>query len=506
MKYILIFLSLTFPFLALAGEDDTRHVRDGYNSNLAEPCYNVKSGMIIDYTLIKACDNGFTFSSGSKTFTITSTSITSSQLRVAVKDNFGYKYSGYFALSIRACELPKEINPDNGICEEACPEGTQKYQGECLTTCQILAKDSSPRRLRWDATIYGENPSSFCKGSGDNGCWLNAAGLFISVEDNFWSGDFTFTSESCQTSDIGKFFGGTKFPPTDTPDPDPNPDDGNPDTAPIPDADPFPDGSASGPSPTPEPVDPTAPVEQPNPTPNQGDNGDVVKAVTNLNSDVNKALNDLNIDINKSQERLRLEVYNVSARVHHNTEAIKGLHTATKVGFENVQSYLGSMDSTLDGMSTNIDAIAGDADAIRKGVIGIGDSLDDIEGTLNGIEGTLDGIANTDTSGAGTGGTCIASNSCTGFYQSGYPNGIGDAVGGGMNNIKGLVQNGLLNQFGNIDLSNAAKPDFVLDLSGFGFTKYNLESYVNFNYVFMFIRVCVLFTAGMTCRKIIFGG
>ncbi|MBE4350529.1 methyl-accepting chemotaxis protein, partial [Vibrio parahaemolyticus] len=55
---------------------------------------------------------------------------------------------------------------------------------------------------------------------------------------------------------------------------------------------------------------------------------------------------------------------------------------------------------------------------------------------VSGISDTLDGIANTDTSGAGTGGTCIESQTCTGFYESAYPDGLGGLVSGQLDNLK----------------------------------------------------------------------
>ncbi len=47
----------------------------------------------------------------------------------------------------------------------------------------------------------------------------------------------------------------------------------------------------------------------------------------------------------------------------------------------------------------------------------IAGAMDGIAEDVAGISDTLDGIANTDTSGAGIGGTCIETGTCTGFMN-----------------------------------------------------------------------------------------
>ncbi|HHF3257521.1 TPA: methyl-accepting chemotaxis protein, partial [Vibrio alginolyticus] len=74
--------------------------------------------------------------------------------------------------------------------------------------------------------------------------------------------------------------------------------------------------------------------------------------------------------------------------------------------------------------------------------------MDGIADEVSGISDTLDGIANTDTSGAGTGGTCIESQSCTGFYESGYPDGLGGLVSGQLDDLKHNTIDNFVNSFG----------------------------------------------------------
>ncbi|HIF6100125.1 TPA: hypothetical protein ACX3GU_004406 [Vibrio parahaemolyticus] len=44
---------------------------------------------------------------------------------------------------------------------DECPDGEQMYQGQCRTTCEILAQDSSPRGMRWDGTVWGDAPTGY---------------------------------------------------------------------------------------------------------------------------------------------------------------------------------------------------------------------------------------------------------------------------------------------------------------------------------------------------------
>ncbi|OQQ00552.1 hypothetical protein BK412_21815 [Vibrio campbellii] len=100
-----------------------------------------------------------------------------------------------------------------------CPDGEQMYQGQCRTTCEILALDSSPRAMRWDATVWGDAPTGYCRGSGSSGCELRRTAVTIQVNGSvFWQGDFKYTGASC--SNVGEYTGDSPWT---------EPDDGNSD-------------------------------------------------------------------------------------------------------------------------------------------------------------------------------------------------------------------------------------------------------------------------------------
>ncbi|MDF5430966.1 methyl-accepting chemotaxis protein, partial [Vibrio parahaemolyticus] len=142
---------------------------------------------------------------------------------------------------------------------------------------------------------------------------------------------------------------------------------------------------------------------------------------------------------------------------------------------------------------------------------GVGDDVEQIAGAMDGIaedvagiSETLDGIANTDTSGAGTGGTCIEAGNCTGFYESAYPDGLGGLVSGQLNDLKTNVIDDFVNSFGNIDLSNAQRPSFVLPVPFFG--DFSFEEHISFDWVFGFVRAVLIMSSIFAARRIIFGG
>ncbi|MEH0670109.1 hypothetical protein [Vibrio owensii] len=102
---------------------------------------------------------------------------------------------------------------------DECPDGEQMYQGQCRTTCEILAQDSSPRGMRWDGTVWGDAPTGYCRGSGSSGCELRRTGVTIQVDGSiFWQGDFKYTGASC--SGVGEYTGDSPWT---------EPDDGNSD-------------------------------------------------------------------------------------------------------------------------------------------------------------------------------------------------------------------------------------------------------------------------------------
>lgn len=257
---------------------------------------------------------------------------------------------------------------------------------------------------------------------------------------------------------------------------------------------------ASGDPATWEPVAPPPEVTEPELTPNS--NGDIVKAVTSMNSDVNQALNDLNIDINKSQASIQTELDRLNKNVVNNSNATRDLAQTNIDIYNNTKQLIQGVEVAVKtGTASTVEAINTNGEntvnAVNTGFSDVGDSLEE-------IKGSLDGLANVDISSAGTSGSCIETDTCTGFYTSGYPDGLSGVANAHFESIKTNVLDGFVNTFGNLDLSNAKRPSFTIPVLDFG--DYSIEDYLNLDWIFGFVRFCLIFTAIATARKNILGG
>lgn len=439
-------------------------------------------------------------------------------------NGYGYLYS-----SERKCRINDPKTSEKGYegrylsvtynPQRVCNKGYIRNEaGQCVGKCEFDAGKTV--EFLWHSDSHGKaQPPYVCAHSGcvarsNNDGWC-ASTDEVKPGDRNCMGKFTVTGTPCkkQNPDGNNPFcttdncdGTDEYDPENpepTPDPNPTPDTGG-DSGGIPDPSPFPDGHGNG---TGEPIDPDGdtdkptepdtdkpeleepkepdPVETPTPTPKAGDNGDVVKAVTDLNKSVGDRLHAMHTSINRAH-RDEFEVFTHLSRAEHQTaKAVKELHSANKVGFQNVTDK-------LDGIGKGIEGLHGDLE-------GIGD-------TLNDIEGTLDGIANTDTSGAGAGGTCIEKGNCKGFYQSAYGDGgIGGAINNSLSGIKDELRNSLSNMF-KLDLSNARAPNWIIDLSFLGFGRFSVLDFFAADFVFTFVRFAMMFYTTWTCRRLIFGG
>ncbi|MDK9764906.1 hypothetical protein KI743_23145, partial [Vibrio sp. D420a] len=204
-----------------------------------------------------------------------------------------------------------------------------------------------------------------------------------------------------------------------------------------------------------------------------GSNANVVGAINNMNSNVNKALDELTLDINNIGS-------NIEGGLTNSTEAINS--NGEKISNE-LASGFGDLNGSLGGI---------------KG------SLDGVQGSLDGIQGSLDELSNVDTSNAGTGSTCISDSSCRGFYRSRYPNGLSGVANEHFQLIKANALDGFVDTFGTLDLSNAKRPTFAIPIMDFG--TFDLSEYFDFDWLFGFVRFCLIFTAIATARKNILGG
>ncbi|WP_146042265.1 adsorption protein [Vibrio vulnificus] len=411
-------------------------------------------------------------------------------------------------VQVSSCPSGTEYNPDTKKCEK--PNRCLSIKGET-------------GKIGWNSAWWGKtSPSSYvCSPKGDGCVALVGESYCIDIDPDALASDpglydcdayYIVQETECNIPDGASFCtddtctefmpepeGPTKPNPDPDPDPEPEPDPEHKPTDPtdpIPDPSPLPDESEQ--NPIPNPVDPEP--EVPDPTPDPDGNSDVVSAVTNMNRDINKALYDLNIDINKSNASIESELNRLNKNTRQNTQAIKDLHQANLDIAQNTKKLIQQANADI---TTSVNKNTNAINSLKGEVSGLGDSLTSIDGTLTGMAEDLDSIVNTDTSGAGTGGTCIATDSCTGFYESGYPNGVGGVFSDHFSSISSKVTDTLSGMF-ELDLSAAARPKFGIPVPFYGW--YYFTDYINLDWVFAFVRVCMMVTTAFLCRKLLFGG
>ncbi|RJX72806.1 hypothetical protein DZ860_06515 [Vibrio sinensis] len=429
----------------------------------------------------------------------------------------------------------------------SCPAGTvfNPETNECGSICESLAGNIK-KDHKWDYFKYGDSPT-FCS----QGCALKPTGLSLCfMNSGSCNGDIKITGEPCDVdgTEAGgsvpdeipqgcELIGGKYVCPEDT-NGDGEPDAGSPLD---PDAECGYDGNdqfnCSGGSfadPDHEMTDPTKPLdpETSKPiTPSTGGSLDVEtpsdptlqsgvsEQVKLLNEQINKLLSGLNKDNNENFKDVINELTDSNTFNQHQLDAI--------VGGTNKQIEIWNELKALEIQSTNdmVSAINklddydefyhGQQMAMQKSLIqaiqglassGGGDGGEDGNGVGKDVSGILDALTKTDATGLVNGEPCKGG-ACPVTYVSQHDNeSLKNMVTTRLVATKDTIYGGILDSFGNVDLSNASRPSFTLDMSGFGFGVYDLNDYTDFSYVFLFIRVCMLFTAAMTCRRLIFGG
>ncbi|HHF2994354.1 TPA: methyl-accepting chemotaxis protein [Vibrio diabolicus] len=373
-----------------------------------------------------------------------------------------------------------------------------------MDACQFKKSIDEIKSLQWLAYVYGEQVTGSCYGDyGATRCELERipsdTTLCTGVDSGQWTqntichGNFQFTGNQCE--------GGTLFWGKDGPDTPIIPDDPihDPDdpTGDIEDPSVLPDGSTN----TVNPPDTDGEPDVEEPDTDESTDTAVLKAITGMNKDVNKALNDMNIDINQASADVQNQIIALNASMVTNTQAIQKQQINDNKIYENTKALIQQANADITtAMNKNTNAVNGVGDDVEK----IAGAMDGIADEVSGISDTLDGIANTDTSGAGTGGTCIESQSCTGFYESGYPDGLGGLVSGQLDDLKHNTIDNFVNSFGDLDLSSAKRPSFVLPVPFFG--DFSFEEQISFDWVFGFIRAVLIMTSVFAARRIIFGG
>ncbi|MCU8408920.1 adsorption protein, partial [Vibrio vulnificus] len=86
---------------------------------------------------------------------------------------------------------------------------------------------------------------------------------------------------------------------------------------------------------------------------------------------------------------------------------------------------------------------------------------------------------------------------------SGYPNGVGGVFSDHFSSISSKVTDTLSGMF-ELDLSAASRPKFGIPVPFYGW--FYFTDYINLDWVFAFVRVCMMVSTAFLCRKLLFGG
>ncbi len=382
------------------------------------------------------------------------------------------------------CPEGQKFNPDTGQCELP-PKTCEELKAKDAPSPGFTPEDGQPltaTRYYCEITRMCEAKQSYFASGGDL------------VKESYYTGNECVGSADDYTND-------PYYPPITQPDDpdvtDPTHDPDDPTGGDIEDPSVLPDSDSDVVVPKPPTDEPD--VEDP-PTDESTDTA-VVNAITGMNKDVNKALNDMNIDINQASADVQNQIIALNASVVTNTQAIQKQQANDNEIYRKTKALIQQANADITtAVNQNTNAINGVGDDVEK----IAGAMDGIAEDVAGISDTLDGIANTDTSGAGIGGTCIETGTCTGFYESKYPEGLGGLVSGQLNDLKVNTIDNFVSSFGNLDLSNAQRPSFVLPVPFFG--DFSFEEHISFDWVFGFVRAVLIMTSIFAARRIIFGG
>lgn len=190
-------------------------------------------------------------------------------------------------------------------------------------------------------------------------------------------------------------------------------------------------------------------------------------------TDPNKSINDMIKgdfkDISRGTEQ-RLD--NIAIAINNNQNST-----------DKVADAVGITNSKLDGIGMQLDGTGKDIGAI-KGIL---------EGALTGEEG-----GGTPDTGAGD-----CTENCS-WYESAYPDGL---VGIWQERSAALQQTPMfefVNQFS--FQPSGSQPDMELCLNVASWANFGCHSLEIPSFVWVFLKICILFTAAMLCRALIFGG
>ncbi|ENQ8617729.1 hypothetical protein ACEQ7L_004306 [Vibrio fluvialis] len=519
MKKLFLLLCMTAAVL-IAGRAHAVIVTVGSDQGfgyLVSGCSGISTGVSFDESYPFSDCNGYV--SGSKTVTGVVVSVSKGNILVKYKGSGStiYTVPAYSISSSESCPTGKELN-DDGICEP--------------NRCQILKDRGETVEMYWKESAFGSSVtgSFYCTSYTCVSQVTKSVGCF----DGTCYGDASLTGVECSGTGASVLCAdsscGSVKPPKET-DPDQPPTEpGNdnpihePDdpTSPVdsggnvanPDIDPS----------TPDPVDPAPEVTPP-------ETGEATDAIVNMNRDVNKALNDLNIDINSSNTKIENELKLLNAsnegiksqltqleettiKIGDNNKALitqlnRDVTTAVNVNTNAINKLGGKVDSlnnTVGDLKESVDGMATDVGEIKESVSGMGDTLDGMAGDLSGIGDAIDGLANIDGEGLRQG-TCFSNPQytfCKGWYEPNYPDGFRGVFDEQFGQLTESVTSSVSNIFGNLDLSNASAPNFCLSFWMLGNVCFT--DYIDFSWLFGFVRFAMMFSTVWLCRSLVFGG
>lgn len=501
---LVILLSVSFSAFAYDDYDQNKLYRViSFRSDFGQVIGNCGL-MVGDITRVTACLSA-TWNCGKDQPCNASQAYVVDKKILSVRDGSQGRYTYVANVEVfKGCASGETYNPDTRRCEPS------------KNHCEKLMENEPTLGVWWNEQAYGRDMlGNFWCGAASN-CTAQLT-TFVGCDSGNCFADAHYTGDECEHGTLSGFCSDItcsaqlpepEQPDPDNPDPD-NPDPDNPDvTDPTHDPDDPTGGDIEDPSVLPDDstntVDPGTTEDEPDvedPPTDESTDTAVVSAITGMNKDVNKALNAMNIDINQASADVQNQIIALNGSVVTNTQAIQKQQANDNEIYRKTKSLIQQANADITtAVNKNTNAINGVGDDVEQ----IADAMDGIAEDVAGISETLDGIANTDTSGAGTGGTCIEAGNCTGFYESAYPDGLGGLVSGQLNDLKTNVIDDFVNSFGNIDLSNAKRPSFVLPVPFFG--DFSFEEHISFDWVFGFIRLVLIMTSIFAARHIIFGG
>ncbi len=400
-----------------------------------------------------------------------------------------------------------------------CPSGTELNPdtGKCESTNQCSSVVGQSGKIGWNSYYWGKAaPSKYVCASIGGGCVaLTGESLCINIDPealkkdpSLYDCDSLYLVQETQCSQSGEYpfctdESCTDFLPEPTPNPDPEPEpepqpdpEHNPSdpTAPLPGS----GGEVINPSVPPKPPTEEKPkpdVETPSPTPDS--NSDVVQSVTGMNEDMNELLTRLNSDNNKQLDDVNNQLLQLNTQSQRIVAQIAKQEKQDAAIYENTKALIQNLNKDV---TTAVNKTTNAVNALGSKVDGLSDAVDGLGEDVSAIK---DAITNVDTSGAGISGTCIESDTCTGFYESGYPDGISGIFSEHFETVSESVTD-TVKDFMKIDLSHAQRPSFSIPVLNFG--NFSFDDYINLDWIFGFVRVCMMVSTAFLCRKIIFGG